>query len=133
MAPMRQVNSGDDFGQGNPIDSWDGRLRDMLMITIDEVIVAGWRVLENGFNENAFQDWRLRAQDCFVALCGESHPYMDYFRTGVQQARTSSVLTGVGLLVAVQWGTGTVLQRKGENNCAIDDATLNVDRPLNAS
>lgn len=79
----------------------------MMENKIDAMIVAGWRVLENNFSEHAFQEWRKQALDCVVALCGESHPYTDYFKSGVEKARTASVLTGVGLLTAVQFGAGS--------------------------
>lgn len=78
----------------------------MLKNKVDAVIVAGWRVLENDFSESSFQEWRKQAFDCVVALCGESHPYADYFKSGVHKARKSSVLTGVGLLTAAQIGEG---------------------------
>ena len=100
------------IGQGTSTDSMDGRLRDMVENKIDAVIVAGWRVLENDFSESSFQEWRKRAFDCVVALCGESHPYADYFKSGVQKARKFSVLTGVGLLTAAQSGEGRMKQLK---------------------
>jgi hypothetical protein len=78
----------------------------MVEQTIDAVIAAGWRVLETDFSERAFQEWKTKALDCVVTLCGESHPYTDYFKSGVQRARKSSVLTGVGLLTAAWIGEG---------------------------
>ena len=74
----------------------------MLGSKIDALIKAGWRVVETDFSESMFQEWRKRAFDCVVALCGKCHPYADYFRSGVKVARKSSVLTGVGLLTAAR-------------------------------
>ena len=79
---------------------------------IDAVIVAGWQVLNTDFSERSFQEWRTKAFDCVVALCGESHPYADYFKSDVQKARVSSVLTGVGLLTAARSGEGRPKQLK---------------------
>jgi hypothetical protein len=83
--------------------------------TISALIVAGWRVLETNFNEGAFQEWKRQALECVVALCGESHPYTDFFNSSVHMARASSILTGLGLLTAAQsgkcstkWGTKDV-------------------------
>ncbi len=69
---------------------------------IDTLIKAGWRVLNTYFSEKAFNDWRKEALECVVALCGESHPYKEYFQNNVQKDLTTSVLTGVGLLTAAQ-------------------------------
>ncbi len=80
----------------------------MLGNRIDALIVAGWRVLETDFSESAFREWRKRALDCVVALCGKCHPYADYFKSGVQRGRKSSVLTGVGLLTAARSCEGKV-------------------------
>lgn len=76
----------------------------MIEDKIDALIVAGWHVLETDFSEGSFQDWRKQALDCVAALCGDTHPYTVHFRSGVQKARKSSLLTGVGLLTAAQWG-----------------------------
>ncbi len=82
----------------------------MIEKQIDAVIIAGWRVLESGFSETAFQEWRKKALDCVIALCGESHPYTDYFKSGVREARPLCLLTGVGLLGAAQSGVGKIKQ-----------------------
>jgi len=90
----------------------------MLNNRIDAVIVAGWRVLENNFSESSFEEWRREALDCVVALCGESHPYAEYFKSGVKKVRKSSVLTGVGLLTAARSEQSKVqpLKRVTENS-----------------
>ncbi len=80
----------------------------MLGNKIDALIKAGWRVVETDFSESMSQEWRKRALDCVVALCGKCHPYADYFKSGVQRARKSSVLTGVGLLTAARSCEGKV-------------------------
>ncbi len=74
----------------------------MLANKIDALIVAGWRALEAGFSEGAFQDWRKQAYDCVVYLFGQGHPYSGYFRRDVEKALKSSVLTGIGLLTAAR-------------------------------
>ncbi len=74
----------------------------MLENTIDALIITGWRFLDVGFNDRAFQEWKKQAIVCLVARCGESHPYTECFSNSVEKERTSSVLTGVGLLTAAQ-------------------------------
>ena len=82
----------------------------MIENKIDALIDAGWRVLDSDFTERAFQEWREQAFDCVVALCGESHPYTDYFKRGLQKTRESGILTGVGLLAAAR--SGELLSRQ---------------------
>lgn len=52
---------------------------------IDTLIRAGWRVLNTDFSEKAFNEWRKEALECVVALCGESHPYKEYFQNNIQK------------------------------------------------
>lgn len=91
-----------DPGQGKSSDLMDGRSGHMLGNRIDALIVAGWRVLETDFGDRAFQEWRKRALNCVAGLCGESHHYTGYFKSGVEKPQKSSVLTGIGLLTAAQ-------------------------------
>lgn len=100
----------------------------MIETKIDALIKAGWSVLNSDFSERAFQEWRRQAFDCVVALCGESHPYADYFKRSLQRARTSSLLTGVGLLAAAR--SGEVRVRRGS---ARDRDGSWSDSPLNGS
>ena len=42
---------------------------------IDELINAGWEVLESDFDPVAFMKWRRSAYECVVVLLGPDHPY----------------------------------------------------------
>ena len=69
---------------------------------IDNLIEAGWNVLDSDFDRSAFADWRRQALDCVAALLGPSHTYTRYFRDFVDEAETTSLLTGEGILVAAR-------------------------------
>lgn len=42
---------------------------------IDELIMAGWRVVDSDFDPVAFHLWRLKAFDCLTAMFGPDHVY----------------------------------------------------------
>ncbi len=69
---------------------------------IDDLIEAGWHVLDSDFDATAFADWRMKALDCVTALLGSSHTYTCYFRDFVEEAETESVLVGEGILAAAK-------------------------------
>jgi hypothetical protein len=69
---------------------------------IDNLIEAGWNVLDSDFDRSAFADWRRKALDCVAALLGPSHAYTGYFRDFVDEAETKSLLAGEGILVAAK-------------------------------
>ena len=84
--------------------------------SIDDLIEAGWRVLNTNFDIAAFAIWRRKALDCVTALVGPSHTYARYFRDFVEEAETKSVLTGEGILIAAKEqlaGTGFRSRREG--------------------
>jgi hypothetical protein len=70
----------------------------MLRRSIEASTVAGGRVLDTDFSEKAVRQRRRRALELVVTLCRKYHPYTDYFKSGVQRPRKSSVLTDAGLL-----------------------------------
>ncbi len=69
---------------------------------IDNLIEAGWYVLDSDFDATAFANWRRKALDCVTALLGPSHTYAHYFRDFVDEAETKSLLAGEGILVAAK-------------------------------
>lgn len=69
---------------------------------LDELIVAGWRVLETDFDEKAFFQWRRRACDCLEALLEPNHPYLRLFQDHVEEAATLSLLAGGGILYSLR-------------------------------
>jgi hypothetical protein len=69
---------------------------------VDNLIEAGWRVIDSDFDMMAFSHWRKQALDCIGALMGPTHAYTHYFRDFVEQAEKTSLLTGAGILVATK-------------------------------
>lgn len=69
---------------------------------VDNLIEAGWHVIDSDFDMVAFTHWRKQALDCIGALMGPAHAYTHYFRDFVDQAEKTSLLTGAGILVATK-------------------------------
>jgi hypothetical protein len=69
---------------------------------VDNLIEAGWNLLDSDFDLSAFADWRRKALDCVAALLGPSHAYTSYFRDFVDEAETKSLLAREGILVAAK-------------------------------
>ena len=69
---------------------------------IDELIKAGWEVVDSDFDPVAFQHWRLKAFECLNAMFGPDHVYTKYFEHFVQQARRMNALAGEGVLTAAK-------------------------------
>jgi hypothetical protein len=70
--------------------------------SVDNLIEAGWHVIDSDFDITAFTSWRKQALHCVGALMGPAHPYTHYFRDFVEQAEEASLLTGEGILVATK-------------------------------
>ena len=72
---------------------------------IDELVKAGWRVVESDFDPLAFQNWRLQAFKCLNAMFGSDHFYTKYFEQFVQQGDRVNVLAAGGVLATAkqQW------------------------------
>ena len=69
---------------------------------IDELIDAGWQVLESDFDPVAFMKWRRRAYECVVVLLGRDHQYALFFDQFVDKDDRGSLLTGAGILTATK-------------------------------
>jgi hypothetical protein len=69
---------------------------------IDELIDAGWTVLETDFDEKAFAHWRQSAYNCVAALLAPDHPCLRFFREHVKEADAMSLLAGGGILYSVR-------------------------------
>jgi len=70
--------------------------------TLDDLIEAGWRVLQSDFEPDAFLTWRKRALDCVTVLVGPDHPYAKFFNAFVVQEARNSLLAGAGILEATR-------------------------------
>ena len=69
---------------------------------LEELIEAGWDVIETDFQEDAFQQWREKAYKYIVSTVGEDHPYAGYFRQYVRKSKPTDVLAGGGILIATK-------------------------------
>jgi len=69
---------------------------------IDELIKAGWRVVDSDFDPVAFDHWRLKAFDCLTAMVGPDHAYTKYFEQFVKQEDKTNVLAAGGVLSAAK-------------------------------
>ncbi len=69
---------------------------------IDDLIEAGWGVLDSDFDPVAFQRWRRRAFDCLTALVGPDHVYTRHFENFVRQGGKRDLLAAGGILSAAK-------------------------------
>ena|SRR5208337_4149655 len=69
---------------------------------IDDLIEAGWYMLDSDCDATAFANWRRKALDCVTALLGPSHRYTSYFTDFADEAETKSLLAGEGILIAAK-------------------------------
>ena len=69
---------------------------------IDDLIEAGWGVLDSDFDPVAFQHWRRRAFDCLTAMVGPDHVYTRHFANFVRQGGKTDLLAAGGILSAAQ-------------------------------
>ncbi len=78
---------------------------------IDELIKAGWAVVDSDYDPVAFQHWKLKAYECLNAMFGSDHAYTKHFEHFVKQGDRANILAAGGVLVAAkeQW-VGNELQ-----------------------
>jgi hypothetical protein len=69
---------------------------------IDDLIKAGWGVLESDLDPTAFQLWRRSAFDCLAAMFGPDHVYTRHFENFVQQGGETDLLAANGILSAAK-------------------------------
>jgi hypothetical protein len=69
---------------------------------IDDLIEAGWYVLESDFDLNALSNWRKEAFNCVTVLMGPEHTYTQYFKDFMKETAKGGVLAGEGILNAVR-------------------------------
>jgi hypothetical protein len=69
---------------------------------IDELIMAGWRVVDSDFDPAAFKHWRFKAFDCLTAMLGPDHYYTKYFERFVKASHRTNILAAGGVLVAAK-------------------------------
>lgn len=69
---------------------------------IDDLIEAGWGVLDSDFDPVAFLRWRRRAFDCLTAMVGPDHVYTRHFENLVQEEGKADLLLASGILSAAK-------------------------------
>ena len=69
---------------------------------IDDLIAAGWDVIDADFDAAAFKRWREKALECLTELVGPDHAYTQYFNDYVRTFETKAVLAGEGLLISAK-------------------------------
>ncbi len=70
--------------------------------SIDDLIEAGWYVLDSNFDETALQNWRDRALTCLTKLLGPEHVYTQQFNDWVRNREKLNVMAAGGVLVAAK-------------------------------
>ena len=71
---------------------------------IDDLIEAGWSVLDSDFDPIAFQRWRRKAFDCLTAVVGPDHVYTRHFANFARHGGKTDLLAAAGILSAAQQG-----------------------------
>lgn len=66
--------------------------------TIDDLIQAGWNVVDSDFDPVAFLRWRRRAFDCLTDMLGPDHHYSRQFAVLVRQGEKTETVAAVGIL-----------------------------------
>ena len=69
---------------------------------IDDLIEAGWGVLDSDFDPVAFQRWRRRAFECLTAVVGPDHVYTRHFERFVRREGEADLLIASGILSAAK-------------------------------
>ncbi len=69
---------------------------------IDDLIKAGWGVVESDFDLVSFQHWRLQAFECLAAMFGPDHVYTKYFEHFVKESDRTNALAAEGVLFAAK-------------------------------
>ena len=69
---------------------------------IDDLIEAGWGVVNSDFDPIAFHHWRRSAFDCLTAMFGPDHVYTKHFEKLVRQGGKTDILAAGGILIAAK-------------------------------
>jgi hypothetical protein len=73
---------------------------------LDDLIDAGWQVIESDFDPNAFITWRKCARDYVVTLMGPDHPYAQFLDEFLDKEAKTSALAVAGILEATKGAGG---------------------------
>jgi hypothetical protein len=61
---------------------------------IDDLIEAGWHVLDSDFDYSAFKHWKRQALNCFETLLGPEHGYTRYLQDCINVIDESVISEG---------------------------------------
>ena len=87
---------------------------------INDLIRAGWSVVDSDFDPSAFHQWRNAALDCFIEMLGPDHVYTRHFGKFVEQGSQTVPLAATVKLSPAQEGiTGYGREMVRENGCPI--------------
>lgn len=71
----------------------------------EEMIKAGWDVVERDFDEIALVTWRKRACEFLTEMLGPEHPYTLNLADKASKAGEMRFLSGLGVLCAAKEST----------------------------
>ena len=69
---------------------------------IDDLIEAGWGVVDPDHDRIAFHHWRRSAFDCLTAMFGPDHVYTRHFANFVRQGGETDLLATNGIMSAAK-------------------------------
>jgi hypothetical protein len=68
---------------------------------IDDLIRAGWEVIETDYHAVALHNWRQKAFDCLVQLLGPDHMDTQYFEHHIRQFEKENLIEATSTTVAL--------------------------------
>lgn len=101
---------------------------------IDDLINAGWHVLDSDFDVTAFKQWRKMAADCLDTLLGPDHTYTRHFKDYVSREERNGILAAGGILTAARetvGGSGNALEAVLPPPARRDGNGVGVNQPPN--
>jgi hypothetical protein len=69
---------------------------------LNDLINAGWSILENGFDPQAFLAWKQMSFVCLVGLLGPVHFYTQNFKRFATEGDPKGLLAAEGILNAAR-------------------------------
>jgi hypothetical protein len=69
---------------------------------LNDLINAGWSILENGFDLQAFLVWKQLSFACLVGLLGPLHFYAQNFNRFTSEPSPQGLLAAEGILAAAK-------------------------------
>jgi uncharacterized protein (DUF2164 family) len=83
----------------------------MSVQKINDLIEAGWNVMEEDFDIRAVCRWKREAVEFLADEFGPDHYYTQYFKNNIRKLERQNILAGGGILTAAK----EVISRNDEN------------------